>query len=377
MSTHHLQQISAAVLSRVQQSYRQLSTAIPLFSLQELFSFEGFNLNDYCKTFTPHPHIQPLLKEAQEFGRHYGIWLDSAAHYISCATFLYPNAGIARMRAIVQNLAIDYYLNDTMGRDIFAHLTPEEQDAAAQIKKRMYQLREDLFVDEDNTTLVEQANAAVLEHIRDTSPMSWFREFLRLYSYHIYVAHKDCNINAAGKLAGIDEYIDSRNHLSGMHHVVKFIEYSEGHFLDWDWLAAHGISTQLERLHYITAAIGGLMNDLFSFEKEVIRNNADANLVMVVLCNQPGLSLEEGIRQAAGIVRNQLIAFLALMDYVRTSVQEAAREAPQQAVVMQSHLEGLQRCVQASWIWQVHTKCYKSENSIFLETRIPGVLQPQ
>lgn len=369
MSTNNLQQISAAVLSGVQLSYNQLSKDVPLFSLQELFNFEGFNLNNYCKTFKPHPHIQSLLKEAQGFGRQYGIWLDSAAHYISCATFLYPNAGIERMRAIVQNLAIDYYLNDTMGRDIFAHLSPAAQEAATQMKKRMYQLREDLYIDEDNATPVEQANATVLEYIRGTAPMSWFSGFLRLYAYHIYVAHKDCNMNAAGRLASVDEYIDSRCHLSGMHHVVKFIEYSEGRFLDWEWLAANGIGEQLERLHFITAAIGGLMNDLFSFEKEVIRNNADSNLVMVILCNQPGLTLEQGIRRAADIVRNQLIAFLSLMDYVRTAVQQAAKEAPEQAVIMQSHLQGLERCVQASWIWQVHTQRYKSEHSIFRETR--------
>ncbi|SEN24648.1 hypothetical protein SAMN04488505_10967 [Chitinophaga rupis] len=369
MFTHNRQQTSAAVLARVQQSYSNLTGAAPRFSLLELFNFEGFNLNDYCQTFSPHPQIKPLLQEARAFGEQYGIWLDNAAHYISCATFLYPNAGLERMRAIVQNLAIDYYLNDTMGRDIFVHLSPAEQEAATQMKKRMYSLREDLYMDEPNATLIEQANVEVLTYIRDTSSMSWFKEFLRLYSWHIYVAHKDCNMNAAGKLASVDEYIDSRCHLSGMHHVVKFIEYSEGLFLDWDWLAERGIHKQLERLHDITAAIGGLMNDLFSFEKEVIRNGADSNLVMVILCNQPALTLEEGIRQAAGIVRNQLIEFLALMDYVKTAVQ--------QEPLMLSHLQGLERCVQASWIWQVYTRRYKSADSIFVETRLPGVAAPQ
>jgi len=369
-----LQHQTSTILEKVKQAYSALTGATPVFSLQELFNFEGFRLDEYCKVFSPHPQIHQLLANARAFGERFGIWLPNAEHYISCAIYLFPNAGVDRMKAIVENLAIDYFLNDTMGRDIFPRLTPAAQEAATRVKERMFNIAPDLFIEEAYATPVELANAEVLAFIRDTSPFSWFRKFLRLYSYHIYVAHKDCNINAAGRIASIDEYIDSRCHLSGMHHVISLVEYSEGLFLDWEWLAATGIDKQLQRLHYTTAAIGGLMNDLFSFEKEVIDNQADSNLVMIILYNKPGLSLEEAIRNAAVIVRSLLIEFMGLLEYIKGEVRQHAAAWPEKAAVMETHFNGLERCVQASWIWQVYTRRYKSGHSIFLETRLDSVL---
>ncbi|GAA0546279.1 terpene synthase family protein [Chitinophaga japonensis] len=369
-----LQHQTSAILEKVQQAYSTLTGAAPVFSLQELFNFEGFRLDEYCKVFSPHPQIHQLLADARAFGERFGIWLPNAEHYISCAIYLFPNAGVDRMKAIVRNLAIDYFLNDTMGRDIFPRLAPAEQEAASRVKERMFNMAADLFIEEADATPVELANVKVLAFMRDTSPFSWFLEFLRLYSYHIYVAHKDCNINAAGRIASIDEYIDSRCHLSGMHHVISLVEYSEGLFLDWEWLKETGIDKQLQRLHYTTAAIGGLMNDLFSFEKEVIDNQADSNLVMIILHNKPRLSLEGAIRNAAAIVRSQLIEFVGLLDYIKGEVQQYTAVYPEKAAVMEAHFRGLERCVQASWIWQVYTKRYKSEYSIFRETRLDSML---
>ena len=362
MYTPNLQHTTSAILERVQKEYSMLTGDEPVFSLLQLFNFEGFKLEEYCQVFSPHQEMQRLLKETRDFGEHYGIWIPNAEHYISCAAFLFPNAGLDRMRAVMQNLAIDYYLNDTIGRDIFPSLSGEEQEAASQLKDRMFKVREDLYIDEDKATPLELANIEVLAFMNDTSPFGWFREFLRQYAYHIHVTHKDCNINAMGRIASVDEYIDSRCHMAGMHHVISLIEYSEGLFLDWEWLAGIGIDKQLQRLHYVTAAIGGLMNDLFSFEKEVIANRADSNLVMIILYNKPELTLTDAIERAAILVRSLLIEFMGMLEYIKGEVPHSA--------TMTAHFQGLERCVQASWIWQVYTRRYKSASSIFHETRL-------
>lgn len=368
------QQITSTILERVQKEYSMLAGGTPVFSLLQLFSFEGFKLDEYCQAFGPHSQTPQLLQETREFGERHGIWLPSAEHYISCASYLYPDGAIDRMRAIMQNLAIDYYLNDTMGRDIFPRLSPEEQKTASQLKDRMFHVKEDLNIDEEKATSLELANIEVLTFMNDTSPFSWFREFLRLYTYHIHVAHKDCNINATGRIASVDEYIDSRCHMAGMHHVISLIEYSEGCFLDWDWLADAGIDKQLGRLHYITAAIGGLMNDLFSFEKEVITNHADSNLVMIILYNKPQLTLADAIERAAALVRSLLIEFTGLLEYIKGEVEQCAGMDPEKLHGMHAHFKGLERCVQASWIWQVYTPRYKTAYSVFQETRLKDMV---
>lgn len=374
MSTKTPQHTTATILERVQKEYSALTGTAPVFSLLDLFNFEGFKLEEYCQVFSPHPQMHQLLKECRDFGQRYGIWLPNAEHYISCALYLFPTAGTDRMRAIMQNLAIDYYLNDTIGRDVFAGLSPEEQTAANALKDRLFRVREDLYIDEEQATQLELANQEVLTFMSSTAPFSWFREFLRLYNYHIHVTHKNCNINAVGRIASVDEYIDSRCHMAGMHHVVSLVEYSDGSFLDWEWLSATGIDRQLQRLHYTTAAIGGLMNDLFSFEKEVIANCADSNLVMIILYNKPELTLAQAIERAAVLVRSLLIEFMGLLEYVRGAVAEHSETHPDNARAMQAHFSGLERCVQASWIWQVYTQRYKSVYSIFRETRLKEVV---
>lgn len=374
MYTRNLQHTTSAILERVQKEYSVLAGDEPVFSLLQLFNFEGFKLDEYCQVFSPHPRMHPLLKDAKDFSEHYGVWLPNAEHYISCAAYLFPDASEDRMGAILQNCAIDFYLNDTVGREVFFHLSAEEQEKASQIKKRLVSIPEDLFNDEDIATPVEMANTAMLTAIRDTSPFSWFREFLRLYSYHIHVAHMDCNAEAMGHIPSVKEYIYNRGHISGMFHTIALIEYGTGQFLDWEWLEAIGASKALKRTHEVVSAIGCLMNDLFSFEKEVIVNTSDSNLVMVILLNDPELSLQTAIERAAVVVRNHLIEFLGLVDYIRVAVNECDHKCPERTAIIAAQLKGLERCVQASWIWQVYTRRYKSECSIFQETRLENVL---
>ncbi len=373
MSEKNLQQTASSILESVQKEYSTLTGITPAFSLLELFNFEGFNLETYCQVFSPHPDTPRLVKEARAFGERFGIWLNNAEHYITCATYLFPHATPERMGAILQNCAIDFYLNDTVGREVFPHLSPEEQEKGSKIRERMYHLREDLYVADDQLTPVELANAEMLTYIRDTSSFSWFREFLRLYNYHIHVAHMDCNAATMGRIPTVDEYMYNRGHISGMFHTIALIEYGTGQFLDWEWLNAIGVDGQLKRLYEVVSGIGCLMNDLFSFEKEVIINQSDSNLVMALMLNQPGLLLTDAISAAAAVVRSHLIEFLALTEYVEGEVQQAAKDNPEQLPVMQAHFSGLERCVQASWIWQVYTQRYKSAHSIFNETRLSGV----
>ncbi len=71
-----------------------------------------------------------------------------------------------------------------------------------------------------------------------------------------------------------------------MPHTVALIEYADG-FLDWHVLREIGVSELLNQLNWAVALIGCLMNDIFSFEKEVIDNNCDSNLIASIALNHP------------------------------------------------------------------------------------------
>src|SRR5919109_5162250 len=103
-------------LARMRKEYVELAAgASARFSLMGLLDHGQFRLEDYCRQYRPNPHGPEMRKAAMEFGQRYGIWLDNAEHYISCADHLYPSATIDGLIPIGEALAVDYYLNSTMG----------------------------------------------------------------------------------------------------------------------------------------------------------------------------------------------------------------------------------------------------------------------
>jgi terpene synthase-like protein len=362
----NVQVATSVALERIRANYFELLQSAPL-SLQDLFNFDQFRLDDYCKEFNPHPQSNELKKNAEIFGRQYGVWLDNAKHHITCALFLYPTATFERMFTVMKNLIIDFYLNDVMGRDRYSHLAPEQQLHAGRLIERLVSADESLTISMDAGP-IEVANVEALIEFRNSSPEGWFKRFLNLYNHHIDITHKDNNTNAQGNVPDIDQYIETRCHFAGMHHIVMWIEYSEGQFLEWDLLKKEGLYNSLSRFHWAAAAFGALSNDLFSFEKEVIDNGTDSNLVMIIALNHPELTLTEVISWAAGIVRKLLSECISLMNMIRERIKDTVLMPAALVRTLATHLEGLDRCIQASWLWQVYTKRYKRPQSIWEET---------
>jgi hypothetical protein len=237
--------------------------------------------------------------------------------------------------------------------------------------KRMSNVDCDLSLP-DNATSVEMANVEILKFMKSTSPLPWFEKFLHLYCYHIDVTHRDGNSDAQGHIPSVEEYIDLRCHTSGMHHIVMLIEYASGDFLNIDWCKEVGIDSSLQRINFLTAAFGCLSNDLFSFEKEVIDNSTDANLLMIVALNDSMCALTEVIVKSAKIVQAILIELLDLIDKIKKQLHNLFGRDELGNEALSLYLKGIEKCIQASWLWQVYTKRYKRQDSIFLETGLPN-----
>src|SRR5215813_8772962 len=100
------------VLERIWNEYSSLLIS-DRFSLEVLFSSDQCQVEDYCKTFFPHPQSEELLVKAETFGKTFGIWDKAAKQNVSCALYLYPAATPERMLTIMKNILIDFFLNDT------------------------------------------------------------------------------------------------------------------------------------------------------------------------------------------------------------------------------------------------------------------------
>jgi hypothetical protein len=358
----------SSILERAQHDYREL-VRWSTFSLQKLFSPAHFHFDEFCKGFSPHPDSARLTQLAQHFGEEHDIWLPNAKGHVSCALFLYPRAHPDRMFAIMKNLIMDFYFNDVMGRDLFKSLSANQQRDARQLIGSMANIRDSLIVPSDAQP-VEHLNAQVLREFRENSPNSWFRRFFDFYCHHLNITHTDRNSEALGYIPDVDEYIESRCHYAGMYHIVLWVEYNNDQFLNWDLLADLGLATPLRRLHWLTTAFGALSNDLFSFEKEVIDQGSDCNLVMILMLNDPGLLLKNAIVRACDIVRDMVSELSGILRSVRERISNLERSDPGLSSLLASHIDGVCRCIQASWLWQCHTTRYKRAHSLWEETQL-------
>jgi len=357
-------------MERLQNGYTLLLSSQFRMSIIDRLNFTGFRLQDYCKSFNPHPYAVPLAMSAKSFLQDYDAWLEQGQHYITCALYLFPDSPLHRILPIVENCGIDFYLNDTVGRTIYPFLSPAEQLRADQLVRRMSRLDWQLRLPK-NAERIEIANQTVLYDIKRSSTEDWFSNFLHLYNLHLRLAHKNCNTNASKHLISVEEYETERCHISGMPHTVACLEFSTGEFLSQELMTRIGIDKMIGDLHWAVSLFGCLLNDIFSFELECIDSASDSNLLAVLALNHPALSMEEILINGCSIVRSYLKKSLDLIETIRSTCMLQLRNDTENLKIINNHLAGIERGIQACYIWQVTTKRYKRQHSIFEETTLP------
>lgn len=364
MQAANVPNVVVTALRTIKLQYAELLNSTIPISLLSLFNSENFQFDAYCSDYAPHPEISTLKKSTTSFGEKYGILLPDADAYITCSMFLFPEAPLDKIITISKNYAVDFYLNDKMGRD--ARPANHEMQVLYAIRDRLAAIGSDLQL-KDGASLAEKASIEVLKEIADGAPKSWFDNFLRLYLAHINVAHQSYDLNSLGYIQSIEDYIRMRADISGMPHTVAMIEYADGVFLDWDLLAQIGIAEEVKRAGETVAYIGALTNDFFSFEKEVIDNQSDSNLIFLVLVNNFRMRLDEAIQVAGHIIRDLLADYAAAMDLIEDRIQQSAISALSKTD-LHRYLKGLKYVLQACWTWQTYTQRYKRPSSIWQQT---------
>lgn len=336
------------------------------WSLRELFSTSDCDIAFYCTGFQPSVYGDQACDEVERYCRTQGIWLDpGGAHYNSMTPYLHPNP-ISAERLFVIGLfnAILFWLNDTVGREKFGHLPEDEQGRARTELGRLSELLATRKPPE-NPSPVESATFDFLSRVSALADRRWLDDFLASTLEHLRTAIRDQNARARGDLLTTQNYIDLRGEVSGMYPAIALCEFGRDEYLNWEQLHAVGLAADLQRIRVVTAEIGALMNDMFSFEKECIVDESDFNLISVCLLNKPGATLADAVREAGGIVRDRFTEFRRLHDTLLDRCDEPTTDT-ELAAQLRSHLLDLVACVQATWVWQLTTDRYKGA-SIFEE----------
>ncbi|MEU7629081.1 terpene synthase family protein [Nocardia sp. NPDC049220] len=340
------------------------------WSLRTLFGTPDWDIVDYCLEFRPNRFGVEACAEIERFCRSYGIWLEPGGeHYNSMTPYLHPGAISAeRMTIIGLYNAILFWLNDTVGREKFAHLDGATQEQARVAIDRLCELLRTRSAPVDPTEL-ETSTSAFLAMLIGLAEPDWLDRFVAATIEHLRPAIQDQNARTRGGLLGIEEYIDLRAHVSGMYPAIALCEFGRDDYLPWDRIRRAGLDGDLRRMRVLTVEIGALMNDLFSFEKECIVDLADFNLIPVVMLNHPGCTLADAVRHAAEIVRSRLTEFRHVSAATAERCARAGEVGADLAATVSTHLADLVGCVQATWTWQIMTLRYKGE-SIFAENSL-------
>jgi len=341
------------------------------WSLRELFSTADCDIAEYCSEFRPSEFGAQACAEVERYCRGQGIWLEpGGAHYNSMTPYLHPGPVSAQRLTVIGLFnAILFWLNDTVGREKYGHLPESEQGRARAELERLCRLLETREPPADPSP-VEAATADFLSQVGELADPQWLAEFLVSTVAHLRTAIRDQNARARGDLLTVAEYIDLRAQVSGMYPAIALCEFGRDSYLDGDRLAGAGLLADLRRLRVLTAEIGALMNDMFSFEKECIADRSDFNLIPVCLLNTPGATLADAVRDAGTVVRDRITEFRQRHDALADRCREPGLADTDLAAQLEVHLADLAGCVQASWVWQLVTTRYKG-TSIFAENTTP------
>ncbi|RDI44883.1 terpene synthase family protein [Nocardia mexicana] len=354
-----------ADLAAMREEYESLLRDGGRWSLRSLFSTPSSDIADYCRGFRPNRFGTQACAEVERFCRGHGIWLESGgAHYNSMTPYLHPNTVTAERMTIIGTFnAILFWLNDRVGREKFAHLSAIEQEEAHELVDRLCRLLGTQFATDDLTP-VEAATAELLTTLRKHAGPVWFERFQTATADHLRPAIRDQNARARDALLSVEDYIDLRVHVSGMYPAIALCEFARDDYLPWDRLDGAGLGHDLRQLRRLTAELGALMNDMFSFEKECIGDRSDFNLIPICLLDTPGSGLVGAVNRAAQIVRDRLTRFHRTRSALTSHCAALGDAGLAESVA--AHADDLDRCLQATWVWQCTTRRYKGL-SIFTE----------
>lgn len=309
--------------------------------------------------------INPYAEEAQvrakELCQKAGIYLPYIDTYNTMSPFLYPDASLERLVALIFIMNFLYYVDESYERHARQETDRQEDLYLRGVFENCAQIMLTGTMPNDSHPLY----AACLVAHKVISPLSnvtWFRQFLRFILEHLLSTTHTLDDVATTNNDPVDAYMVLRELDCGMHPTMRLIEFANNFYLP-DVVRTH---PDIQRMEGATASIAGLANDIFSYENEVLQYNSRFNLVAILEDNR-GLSFTEAVHEAVKIVNQYTDTFLGkerhLPDFGDRAINQMTAE----------YVQGLRDQINATWHWQMSTDRYRSPASPFPELRAPAM----
>ena len=320
-----------------------------------------FKLSDIKKIDTKkiNPHAQEAQARAEKICKEAGIQLPHFDSYNMTSAFFYPDAPLERLVAVIIIMNFLFYIDDVYERHVLREI--DEKRHLREILENCVQIMSSGDKPHDTHELYD-TSLAIHQIVAPLTNKKWLQRFTTSMQEHLnsstYTLGEDFisqNDDAIGA------YITFRELDSAIFPAMYLIEFANDFYLP-DRINSHPYILNMEKFN---ANVFGLMNDIFSYQKEVIQYNSRFNLV-ALLEDYRGLSFSESVHEAVKIVNQNTEFFLEQ----EQQVPDFGNKEYQDMTIR--YIKGLRDQINAAWYWQITTDRYRSVNSPHPELRIPA-----
>ncbi|MER7578003.1 hypothetical protein [Streptomyces sp. NPDC126514] len=304
------------------------------------------------------PRSAEVDRIAEDQCRRLGIWHPKYPHYTTMCYYLYPRASVEQLVPITVFHNLLFYLDEVFTSPGEEDVTPATAAAAALMEGALELFCQGTGRAGDRT--VHQACRELRTTILGMSPgESWFARLAGALRSHLRAATDPLDTVMTDGVVDLDKYVAARGSDGGMYTTVEFIEFADCYVLPDDLLRDPGI----DELRRCTILIGALMNDIFSYHKEVVVGGTRFNLISVI-----GERESCGFAEAAHLAVTRINALSDSFTGLAQRVTDLYR-GTEHARMVESYLAALLEQNSATYHWQWSTNRYRSREQVFSELR--------
>ncbi len=287
-----------------------------------------------------------------------GIWLPHFQDYTTMASYLFPRTTVERLVSIGLVYNLLYYIDDIYDRHMKDKPNPMQELYLRKVFENCIRIIMQGYQPEDHHLVYPICYELHMRFNTLSTSKMWMKRFISSLLRHLNSTTYSLDDIVEAECDMVEQYISLRELDAGMDPTMDFIEFATDVMIPTEILH-HPTIRKMSRHCSIFAS---LANDLFSYEKEVVRFNSRFNLV-AVLMDSWGYTFEEAVHNSVRFLNR------STADYLKNEANLPVWKDEEWNRLTQLYVEGLRDQILATWYWQMSTNRYRSPDSPFPELR--------
>ncbi|MDJ0596353.1 MAG: terpene synthase family protein [Pleurocapsa sp. MO_226.B13] len=303
------------------------------------------------------PQAEKANQITKQLCHQYGISLPHIDEYNTMTAYVFPHASVDRLVTINLWLDLLFFFDDLYDRDT-THLFSNEIEKSQNILENTLRIICDGYQPETDHPFYPVLYELNRRFHKIAMP-GWIERFrVGFRKYLQSITYTTSQILEDNGVISVEKYMELREDNAGMEGMISLIDLALDTYIP-DEVFNH---LKIQHLIKITTRFGGFINDIFSYEKEVLRLGSRFNLITVFM-EAYGLSLAEAVHEIIVLLEREVAEFLEIERNL------PVWDDPHLNKSARLYVSALKDQIIAAYHWQLTTNRYRSPNSPFPELR--------